>query len=390
MAGTRNLTEKTRTIVWARAAGRCQFGNCNKPLIGDLIAGNRRLNAGYVAHVIADSPRGPRGNTVESPKRANDPDNVMLLCDAHHREIDQERPEDYPEDVLFAMKRDHEEWVSTVLSCGPDSRSHVLQFSATIGQNETAIPMDECLKAMMPQRTPASERPIQIKIRGAHLKDSEPDYWPLEVCRLRSGFDRQIKGRMEDGEMRHLSVFGLAPIPLLAELGRLLSDIRDVSVHQLHKEPVQTWRWAEDRPSMGLRLIRGHAGTTTVALKLAISAPIADERIHRVLGDYASIWEITCDHPHNDVMRRRDDLGVFRNLARQAFEEIKAQHGEDSTLSVFPAVPVSCAIELGRVWQPKAHPPMEIYDQVRNVGFVRRLSIGSEHEVGPRPSQNTD
>lgn len=375
MAATRNLNSKILQIVWARSAGRCQFRNCNKPLIGDLIAGNRKSKKGYAAHVIADSPRGPRGDVVLSPKLAKDPDNLMLLCDDHHGEIDRERPEEYPPDVLRAMKRDHEDWVSTVLSGGPDSRSHVLQFSATIGQHETAIPMDECLRAMMPDRTPASMHPIEIKIRGAHLKDSEPDYWSLELNRLRQGFDEQIKGRVERGDIRHLSVFGFAPIPLLMELGRLLSDIRDVTVHQRHREPVATWRWANDTPPMGLVLKPGAPGPKRVALKLSISAPIIDDRIHAVTGSDVSIWEITCDSPHNDVMRRPDDLSLFRSLTRQAFDAIKAQHGEDAELSVFPAVPVSCAIEFGRAWQPKAHLPMEVYDQSTRAGFVPRARV---------------
>jgi hypothetical protein len=237
--------------------------------------------------------------------------------------------------------------------------------------------MDECLRAMMPDRTPASMNPIEIKIRGAHLKDSEPDYWPLELRRLRQGFDEQIRGRVERGDIRHLSVFGFAPIPLLMELGRLLSDIRDVSVHQRHREPVVTWRWANDAPPMGLVLKPGAPAPKRVALKLPISAPITDDRIHAVTGSDVSIWEITCDRPHNDVMRRSDDLSLFRSLSRQAFDAIKVQHGEDAELSVFPAVPVSCAIDFGRAWQPKAHLPMGVFDKVDGAGFVSRVEFGT-------------
>lgn len=66
MAGPRKMTEHTRNIVWARAAGRCQFENCNTLLIGHLVAGNRTRNKGYHAHVIADSADGPRGDVVLS------------------------------------------------------------------------------------------------------------------------------------------------------------------------------------------------------------------------------------------------------------------------------------------------------------------------------------
>lgn len=183
--------------MWARSAGRCQFRNCNAPLIGHLVAGNRGANKGYVAHIIADSENGPRGDVVLSKKLANHPDNVMLLCDACHREIDKENPDKYSADDLRRMKRMHEAWVKTVLSTGPNSRSHILQFSATISTNRTAIPIDECTRAMMPTRTPASFAPIEIKVRGAHFADSDPDYWCLEIDALRHEMKvQQIKRRI--------------------------------------------------------------------------------------------------------------------------------------------------------------------------------------------------
>lgn len=374
---TRKLTEPTRRIVWAKSAGRCQFQNCNIPLIGHLVAGNRGANKGYVAHIIADSPSGPRGDETLSEKLENDPDNVMLLCDPCHREIDKENPDRYSAELLRGMKRDHEEWVQTVLSAGPESRSNILQFSATIGTNRTAVPVDECTRAMMPHKTPASATPIEIKVRGAHFADSDPDYWRLEVANLRHQIEaQQIKHRMEKGEIRHLSVFGLAPIPLLIEFGRLLSDISAVSVFQLHREPQgQGWKWAEDEPPLNLQLNRGKPGPTTVALKLSLSAKIDDSRVTQVIGEDISIWEVTCPNPHNDVMRREDDLSSYRRLIRQAFEDIKEVHGLAANLAIFPAIPVSCAIELGRVWQPKAHLPFDIFDQSGPNGFQHRHRI---------------
>jgi len=363
--------------VWAKSAGRCQFKNCNIPLIGHLVAGNRGANKGYVAHIIADSPDGPRGDAQLSAKLENEPDNVMLLCDPCHREIDKENPDKYPADLLRVIKREHEEWVQTVLSSGPDSQSHILQFSATIGENRTAVPVDECTNAMMPQKTPASATPIEIKVRGTHFADNDPNYWQLEIGNLRHQMvAQQIKHRMEKGEIRHLSVFGLAPMPLLIEFGRLISDISDVSVYQLHREPQgQGWKWADDEPPMGLKLSQGRPGPQRVALKLAISANIDDGRITSVLGEDISIWEITCPTPHNDVMRRQDDLSNYRRLVRQALEQIKEIHGAEANLSIFPAAPVSCAIELGRVWQPKAHLDFDIFDQYGRTGFQHRHRI---------------
>lgn len=376
--GSRNITPKTRQILWARSAGRCQFRNCNELLIGHLAASNRGASKGYVAHIIADSESGPRGDAVLSKALANHPDNVMLLCDACHREIDKENPDEYPADALREMKRTQEEWVRIALSAGAGSRSHILQFSATIGTNRTAISTDECLRAMMPTRSAASFTPIEIKVRGVHFSDSDPDYWRLEVEALRREIEiQQIKRQIEDGKIEHLSVFALAPIPLLMELGRLLSDISAVSVFQLHREPQgQGWTWPNDRSSMDLALTEGAAGRRKVALKLAVSAKIEDVRITSVLGEDVSIWEITCPDPHNDAMRREEDLSIWRCLVRDAMDRIKNTHGRDAVISVFPAIGVACAVEFGRVWQPKAHPLLDIYDQAGSSGFVLRHRIG--------------
>ena len=94
-----------------------------------------------------------------------------------------------------------------------------------------------------------------------------------------------------------------------------------------------------------------------VALKLEISAPVGDERITKVLGPDAAIWSIAAAGAHNDIVRRPEDVAAFAKLFRKTLDDIKLAHGEDVAVNVFPAVPVSIAVEAGRSWQPKAHPP---------------------------------
>tara|TARA_R110002072_G_scaffold234281_1_gene391854 strand:- start:4595 stop:5731 length:1137 start_codon:yes stop_codon:yes gene_type:complete len=372
--GTRNLGEKTRRIVWAQSAGRCQFENCNEPLIGHLVSGNLGANKGYVAHIIADSVKGPRGDEDLSPILANDYTNVMLLCDACHREIDRENPDAYPADRLGQMKRDHEAWVDMVLSAGPNSRSHILQFSAPIGPNETAVPFDDCVTAILPERTPAEARPIEIKVKGMHYKDTDPTYWIVQPEVLRADFASKIHGRFENSDIRHLSVFGLAPIPLLMELGRLLSDISVADVYELQREPAQ-WSWPENRDEVHFTRHRGAPGPKKVALKLSITNEVNDAAVVEVLGQDVSIWEISSDQHRAGIIRHKADLERFREIVRRTFDEIQNQHGSDVELSVFPATPVSCSVEFGRVWQPKAQPSFDVFDRVPDQGFVRRLRI---------------
>lgn len=367
--------EVTKLLVWGRAAGRCQFKNCRKSLDHDLLAGKADVNASYLAHIVASAPKGKRGHPERSHKLADDPANIMLMCDVHHRIIDGEKTwQDYPETLLLQWKKEHEEWVDLVLSSGPDSRSHVLQFSAPIGPNETAVPFDDCLDAILPVKTPAERRPIEVKVKGMHFQDKDQTYWDVQPEILRVGIAQNIRGRFENGDIRHLSVFGLAPIPLLMELGRLISDISDVDVYERHREPAQ-WKWPEDGAEVNFSRMQGRPGPKHVALKLSVTSQITDDRITEVIGEDVSIWEISSDQQTHGVIRHKSDLSRYRSIVRSTLDAIKNVHGTDVRLSVFPAIPVSCAIEFGRVWQPKAHPIPEIFDQVQSQGFRSRLTF---------------
>src|SRR5882757_5237499 len=96
------VSPKTRAVIWARSAGRCNY--CNALLIGDLISGNDGGNFGLIAHIVAEEPNGPRGDPVRSPLLGDDPANLMLMCHVHHKLIDVDELANYPEQRLLEMK----------------------------------------------------------------------------------------------------------------------------------------------------------------------------------------------------------------------------------------------------------------------------------------------
>ncbi|WP_116600046.1 SAVED domain-containing protein [Primorskyibacter marinus] len=368
---------KTRMLVWGRAAGHCQYPGCSKRLDEDLVAGDLRKNNAYLAHIIASDPGGERGDPTLSHELSNDPDNIMLMCDAHHREIDDRKKKDrYTVGVLRRMKQQHEDRVAQLFSNPLTKPAHVLRVAASIGENETSIPLSDCIEAMGNEFYLADRRPIDIQMRDIATKDSDPDYYPTVLKLLRSKYDREIKGRFEEGDLQHLAIFGFAPMPVLMELGRLLSDLSAVSVYGKHREPKPGWAWPDDHPPLGFSMAQGSTGPKKVALKLSVSAEITDERVLATYEtDEVSIWEIRSDRLGTSELRNQGDLSVFRQVVGKAFDAIKDQHGMDVELSVFPAVPAACAIEFGRTWQPKAHPGFKVFDQVPGQGFIERHLI---------------
>ncbi|RRD22040.1 HNH endonuclease [Brucella pituitosa] len=369
------IPEKVQRALWARAAGRCQFRGCNCELIGDLLSGKEDKMFGFIAHIVADSPEGARGHPTRSAALARDISNLMLLCAKCHRLIDNEAPNDHPEELLVLMKEEHERRIRLASGIQPDRASHVIRFGASIGKNEALVARDDIFASMLPERSPASFDTIDLEMLGLSLDDTEEQYWQVQQTNLQRQFAEKIRGRIERQQITHASVFALAPQPLLIELGRQLCDILPVEVHQRHREPA-TWKWQNDSPPIEFQVEAPTQVYSTVALILGVSATIPKERIEAVLGQDVSVWSITAISPHNDVMRSDGDLSRFRQELRRLFDKIKSVHGEGAAINVFPALPVSAAVEMGRVWMPKADLPLNVFDQNRKIGgFVSALRI---------------
>jgi len=370
--------QKIAAALWALAGGRCEYRGCNENLVGDLISGKRDALFGYIAHIVGDSEDGPRGDKVLSPKLAKELSNLMLLCGRHHKLIDVDDEEGHPVELLHAMKDAHETRIATNTGISEEYASHVLRFGASIGNHEALVSTQAIFAAMPPDRHPATSQTIDLEMLNQAIRDDEPEFWELQRKNLDRLFADRIGGRIERQEIRHLSVFALAPQPLLIELGRLLNEIVPITVHNRHREPAATWNWQRDRPVLDFLVSRpGADATGRIALKIAVSATVNDDRITRVLGDDAAIWTITIARPGNDVVRQPEDLSAFRATLREVYNEIKAQHGEGQVIHLFPVMPASLAVETGRIWMPKADLEMLVYDQNREKGFVPTLSIGA-------------
>ena len=92
-------------------------------------------------------------------------------------------------------------------------------------------------------------------------------------------------------------------------------------------------------------------------------------------GGDAATGQLCADQPHNDIVRRPDDQATFRREIRRLYDRIKARHGEGTLLHVFPALPASLAVEVGRVWMPKSDLPLRLYVNNRSHGFISTLDI---------------
>ncbi len=376
---TRHISPTVERELWARSAGRCQFPTCNRLLYKSPVT-QERVNISEKAHIYSFSPRGPRGR---GPFRhrvtgLNDTGNLMLVCHDCHKTIDADEAGDrYSGALLRQWKGEHETRIARVTGIDPARKSHVLFYGSKIGEQNSPLQPSEAVEAMFADRRfPAQELPLALSLKYEH-EDRTDAFWPTEAQHLRSSFERHVVPLLNDSPSAHFSLFALADMPLLMLLGSLFTDKIPVEVYQRHREP-PAWRWPAHANGVEFRLRAPASVRGKPALILSLSGKIRTDRVMAVLGPKVAIWELSIADCHNDFLRSRVSLARFRTALRRGLVAINAAHGNSTPLHIFPAIPVACAVECGRVRMPKADMPWIIYDENRKRGqFTQALQIGN-------------
>lgn len=373
---TRYIKREVERELWARAAGRCEFYGCNRLLYKSPVT-QEPVNISEKAHIYSFSEDGPRGwgPFKKKPAGLNHTSNLLLVCHDCHSKIDNEQDGGrYQTPLLLKWKEEHEGRVRIVTGVDPSKRSHVVLYGANIGEEKSVLQPEHAKWALFPNWHPAEERPLTLAMNWEG-KDDKPDYWLTEETNLVRAFDRQVRPLIADG--CHLSIFGFAPIPLLIRLGTLITDKVAAQVYQLQREPEQTWQWSSSAADMAYVIHEPHAVSGPPVLIISLSARVAPERVTSVLGPEGTIWELTIKEPHNDFLKTIRQLSEFREACRKLMVLISERHGIESPLAIFPAMPVACAVDLGRIRMPKSEMPWTVYDHNnKHAAFVPALTIG--------------
>jgi hypothetical protein len=156
----------------------------------------------------------------------------------------------------------------------------------------------------------------------------------------------------------------------------------DVETYQLHREP-KGWLWQDSKDDFDFIIRKPDHFNGVPALILSLSDNVSHDRVTRIISEDVSIWEITLEQPHNDFLQAKQQLSLFRKHLRSLMVEIKSAHGAATPLHIFPVMPVSCAIELGRIRMPKADMPWLIYDHdMETQNFIKTIELKGDLHAG--------
>lgn len=356
--------------LWFSAHGRCEM--CNKPLYRDGLT-MQDVNLSEYAHIIADSEKGPRGNKKLSKELAKTPSNLILLCKDHHKVIDDAGGvKKYGVELLRNLKKEHEKRIEQVTGICPEKKSLVVCYTPKIGDRVHTITTSETTETLFPERYPIYPEPIRLDASNIPYDDNQKKYWEVLPDILIENYRLKLKDELV--KVPHVSVFAIAPQPLLILLGTLIGDLYKVDVWQKHRES-QAWKWLKGGDKNDFIVIRPEDKTKEPVLIFAISGSEITEKVMKQLGEGYSYWLVTCENPGRDMMRTKKQLEEFGKLMRDLINEIN-ESAVGKTLKVFPAMPLSCAILFGRVRLPKSDIPWELYDQPKpHEEYVKTIII---------------
>lgn len=230
----------------------------------------------------------------------------------------------------------------------------VVTYSAMIAADSSQIDYGQACRAL-PKEVVPSEHPFEIK--NETPEQDEVSLWEKESAFLVKKV-KELFTSMSVTKKMHLSLFALAPMPLLVKLGSLLNEKYQVEVYQKHRNP-DNWTRLDDEDQEFI-INRPDNMNKKAVLVFSLSASIRD-RINNYYDDNASIWEVTVANPNMDMLRTKRQQDDFKEIVRDLLTEI-SNSTHDNTIAVHMAMPEACAVELGRVWMPKGHKPLELYD----------------------------
>ncbi|WP_173025198.1 SAVED domain-containing protein [Acidovorax sp. SRB_14] len=342
--------------MWIAAAGRCEFRGCNQPVGRDFLT-KARCNVGEYAHIVADSPDGPRGILGESERLAKDASNLMLACFGCHSRIDRHgQNNEFTAEQLSAMKREHEARIERIYSAVGTRDSLLILMTFPIAEHKPTITLGQVHYAMLQNSDytlfPGADH-VFIDKSDFDIQDNDPDFWARAETALGQLFDRRIQPAIEaKNGAAHLTIAAFAPIPMLMKLGTLLGDKTEASILDL---PGDQWLWDRrlDCPAPKF--------TYTVPDKLPreVAVMVNISNIAQVPTDMNTV-EFTAVEPNRGIIRTEAHMLDFRREFNAFL--LNLHRSGARVIHLHPTTPLSASVEIGRLLLPKVFEEVHVWE----------------------------
>lgn len=167
------------------------------------------------------------------------------------------------------------------------------------------------------------------------------------------------------------AVFSIAPIPLIIQLGFLLSDSVLVGYYKYHID-TQSWQWPDvDLQDVDLDIQVSGLPVETVQevcdilIRISLSAKVGQHETDEVIPDLPVQIDIFVDEPSLLWIRSPKQLDYLGNIFRNVLAEIRTKIPYCQHIHLFYAGPAPGAVIIGQQINPRMNPPVHTYEYSR-------------------------
>ena len=360
---------------------------CNRRLIDDGYTGVG-VSVGQLAHIVGWSAASgsPRGADDLPLDERDEEANLMLLCHDQHRVIDDHSMWNvFDADTLRSMKRRHEQRIEQLTAIADDDKTTVLRVIGSIRGSSVSASPQSVAKALLadcrfPDYALLGVDELEVDLRPVPGEDpAGPSYWEA-ACDTIADRLRLLRARVDREAVRHISVFAFARIPLLVALGSMLDDTIPTAVYAKRRGDDEGWGWDPGAETVTFEFAQLRSGSDPlkVAVVFSISGSVDLNRLPTSIDNTVTVYEVrpVGATPSPDVLTTADALDHFTRSWRALLAQTERTHPGLSSLNVFPAVPVTAAVALGRAPMRDVHPPLRIYDRTADGRYEFALEVG--------------
>lgn len=355
------VTVETSRRVWFESHGRCMFDGCGTDLTRDPITG-QRSNFGYEAHNVAASEMGPRGILYLSSLLENDPANILLLCDTHHRLIDGIAKADYPAERVTEMRARFCTDAEALLDGLQRPRIPAFCISWPIHRQVISAPSDlQIAQALTPIGVRVDGQLRRLNDNEKVLRDVEPEQmWPLMPATITQAAADILAQTHTNSYRAALFAMGLMP-PLIA-LGALLGNKNEITP-MLRDRDSGLWYWPNEDPGDAFYEVTGIDALATsshdVTLEFAFTArPEAMKRTTEALGH--PVITLMAKSMRNGALAHPVEGYRFRQHMQEILHRLRDEFGV-KRVHLLPCASNAACVFFGQAFD-SSHPELQIYD----------------------------
>lgn len=375
------IRDRVRVAVWAKAAGRCVI--CNESLFNSRRTHLHTVFVGQLAHNVgAKASKGsPRGKTAQIEDREAE-ENLLLLCPACHRIIDDEDHAEYFDmDRLHTLKDEHEERVRRVTEHGGLTRTGALRLMGSIRKSETLVSRREVAQALLTEGylgvvDGRFEGDFSIRVNGHEKRGS---FWVAAKEEIDESLNLASEAH-KHGALEHLSVFAIAPVPVLVYLGSALDDKLPTVVYQKSRDADLGWNWPSNAATtaFGADFSAASATAEDVVLVLSLTAEV---QLGKGPTEFSGAPRVIVRPQRGsqgpDCVSSRESLKQFTSTWRSALAEAESRYPNAKRWHLVAAAPVSACVEAGRAFMRSAHPTVAVYQRSDQDTYEKVLEVNA-------------